>query len=229
MSTGDSLMGDDLTGRGTNARAANSCGAGITTSLSTEGADDRGDGGDTLIGQLASSTKGIILGLDLLLGMCRLLVGLVLDEEDLRLAGGARLLDDLGVDVGAVGLLAQHIDDSLVLVDGGADLDGGLLVGALWRLDEDHIIVALGHAHCNVTLLILLFNILGRRVNEEALGHNRLLLLLLMLLCMILLIYSGLLLEERLLLGLLKMDLLLLSCLEEAGATATDATQACHS
>lgn len=194
-----------------------------------QGTDHRGDGSDTFVGQLAAATERIVLGLNLLLGMGGFLVGLVLDEEHLGLAGGGSLLDHLRLHVRCVGLLAQHIDDGLVLVDGGADLDRGLLVATLWRLDEDHVVVALGHADSDVTLLVLLIHILGSGVNEEALRDNGLLVLLLQLLLMM---HGGLLLEEGLLLLGCRLEVLLLllwhhlvASLEEGSTAAAGRAQ----
>jgi len=122
------MLGDDLAGAGSNSSATNSCGS-FSIAKST---NDGGNWSNTLIGKLAASTESIVLSLNLLLGMSSLLIGLVLDEEHLGLAGGRGLFDDLSLNIGTVGLLAQHINDGLVLVDSRTDLDGGLLVRALW-------------------------------------------------------------------------------------------------
>jgi len=173
-----SAGGDDLTG---SCGAHNGSAVDVTVTA-TQRSNHGCDWGHSLIGQLATAAQSVVLGLDLLLGVGGLFVGLVLDEEDLRLAGGAGLLHYLGVQV-AFALLAQHVDDGLLLVGGGADLDG-LPVVALRRLDEHHVVVALGHADGDVTFLVIL-SLLRGGVDEEALGDDGLLLLHLLLLVVV--------------------------------------------
>lgn len=183
----------------------------------SQSSDHGSHGSHTLVGELAASAQGIVLSLDLLLGVGGLLAGLILDEEDLGLAGGAGLLNNLGLDI-ALALLAQDIDDGLLLVGGRADLDG-LPVVALGRLDEDHVVVPLGHADCDVTLLVIL-GLLRSGVDEEALRHDGLLLLLLHLLNLLDLLVVLVGLNRRLLVeGLLLRWSRLAGALEECGST----------
>ena len=74
----------------------------------------------------------------------RLLLGLVLDEVDLGLAGlrGRGSGDnDLGL---LLGLLDQHVDEGLLLVLGSHGDDGSLVGRGRWGLDEDDLVVLLG-------------------------------------------------------------------------------------
>jgi len=130
------------------------------------------------------------------------------------------LFHNLGIQV-ALALLAQHVYDGLLLVGGGTDLNG-LLVVALGRLYKHHVVVALGDADGNVTLFVVL-SLLRGGVDKEALGHDGLLLLKLLYLLLVMVSLHGLLLVD----GLRRDRPHLSSSLEEGAAPTgcADATE----
>lgn len=138
-----------------------------------EAANDRGDGGIVVLLELVGAAQLVVLSLDLLLGLVRLLVGLVLDEEHLRLAGlcGRGCGNVSGVQV--VVLLAQHIDDSLLLL--WCKLGRVFHVGivACRCLDEDHAVVLLRPAQHQVLCLAIVAVILRRGDQVELLVDDR--------------------------------------------------------
>lgn len=99
-------------------------------------------------------------------------VGLVLDEEDLWLAGnGGRRCSDV-VDLQRRVLLAEHIDDGLLLL--GRVLGRQLDIGAArrWRLNEDDAIVLLRTANHQVLDALQILVLLGRSDRDELFVHN---------------------------------------------------------
>lgn len=138
-----------------------------------EAANDRGDGGVVVLLELVGAAQLVVLSLDLLLGLVRLLVGLVLDEEHLRLAGlcGRGRGNVSGVQV--VVLLAQHIDDSLLLL--WCELGRVFHIGivACRCLDEDHTVVLLRPAQHQVLSLAIVAVILRRGDQVELLVDDR--------------------------------------------------------
>lgn len=102
--------------------------------------------------------------------MCRLLGGLVLDEEDLRFVVDRTLCDHLGADIESIGFLGEHIDGSLVLHWGNIGNDLGLAGGRSGCIDEHNAIVLLGPAHVHIAHDLLLIMILGCGMQIEMLG-----------------------------------------------------------
>lgn len=136
-------------------------------------ANDRGNGGVVVLLELVGASQLVVLSLDLLLGLVRLLVGLVLDEEHLWLAGlcGRRCGNVSGIQI--VILLAQHVDDSLLLL--WCKLGGVFHIGivASRRLDEDHAIVLLRSAQHQMLCLAIVAVILWGRNQVELLVDDR--------------------------------------------------------
>lgn len=127
------------------------------------------------------------LTLNLLLGVAGLRFGLVLDEEDLWLAGNGGCWGCNVVDLQRGVLLAEHIDDSLLLLGGilGRQFDVG--TARRGRLDEHDAVVLLRATDHQMldTLQILMLLGCGHSdellVNKGCLEGDALLLLLLLL------------------------------------------------
>ena len=106
------------------------------------------------------------------LGLRLLLLGLVLDEVHLRLAGLGRWRrrdDDV---LRLLRLLVQHVDQRLLLVLGLHRDDRGLRGRRGRRLDEDDLVVLLGwryRAHTRIVDLLLLWR---RHVHVDVLLHD---------------------------------------------------------
>lgn len=204
---------DDASLAGTSRAAANAAGGAAAAVASIENANDGLSWGHAAIGVLRGTLDAIIFGckggimqlesleiekdrgsvgvvqltLNLLLGVAGLRVGLVLDEEDLWLAGNGWCWCRNVVDLQRGVLLAEHIDDSLLLLGGilGRQFDVG--AARRGRFDEHHAVILLWATDNQMldTLQILMLLRCGHSdkllVHKGCLERDALLLLLLLL------------------------------------------------
>jgi len=107
--------------------------------------------------------------------MRSLRIGLVLDEEDLRLAGHRGCGRGDIVDLQLVVLLAEHIDDGLLLLGSifGGQPDIG--IARRWGLDEHHTVVLLRASNHQMLGTLQILMLFGSGDGEELLVDDGLL------------------------------------------------------